>query len=65
MIETDTMIYLIGFKIRESKEAALQQLLDTEYQQKYQLNEKQKILIGVEFDQQNRNIGGYKLITKD
>ena len=62
VIETDSMICLIEFKLHKDKKTALQQIIDTEYDQKYQLSEKQKFLIGVEFDQQSRNIGGYELV---
>ena len=59
VLETNDMICIIEFKLKGSKEQALQQIHDTEYGQKYQLSDKQKVLIGVEFDQDTRNIGGF------
>ena len=65
VIETDDMICLIEFKLKDSKEVALKQIIDTQYQQKYQLSTKQKFLVGVEFDQETRNIGDYLIETRD
>lgn len=59
VLETEDIICLIEFKLNGTKEQALQQILDTEYLQKYQLSDKQKVLIGVEFAQDSRNLGGY------
>lgn len=59
VIETDDTIYVMEFKLNGTKKAALQQILDKDYPQKYQLQGKQIILFGVEFDQNSRNIGGY------
>lgn len=59
VIETSSHIYIIEFKVNETKEAALKQIQNNEYAQKYQLSEKEIVLIGVEFDQGERNIGGW------
>ena len=59
VIETNTHIYVIEFKLFASKEEALQQILDKAYAQKFVDSDKQIILLGVEFDHQKRNIGGY------
>lgn len=37
----------------------IQQILDNQYPQKYQMKDKRMVLIGVEFDKAGRNISGY------
>ncbi len=59
VLTTQSHIYIIEFKLHESKEQALQQILEKQYAQKYLCSEKQVVLLGVEFDQDARNIGGY------
>ena len=64
VIETENYIYIIEFKLNGTKEQALQQIIDKQYAQKYQGSDKALILLGVEFDQDNRNIGGYLVQDK-
>ena len=64
VMQTDDIICIIEFKLKGTKEQALAQIIETEYSQKYQLSDKQKVLIGVEFDQETRNIGGYVIENK-
>jgi hypothetical protein len=59
VLQTDDVIYVIEFKLNGTKEEALQQILDKQYAQKYQHSDKEVILLGVEFDQDTRNIGGF------
>lgn len=59
VIETDDMICIIEFKFDGTKEQALQQIADKKYAQKYQLDNKKLVSIGVAFDKETRNISGY------
>ena len=59
VLQTKDKIYIIEFKLNDTKEAALQQILDKQYAQKYQNSTKETILLGVEFDHKTRNIGQY------
>jgi hypothetical protein len=59
VLHTDNVIYVIEFKLNGTKEDALQQIKDKQYSQKYQGSDKKVVLLGVEFDQISRNIGGY------
>jgi hypothetical protein len=59
VLQTDKTIYIIEFKLNDSKEAALQQIHDKHYAQKYLDSDKAIALLGVEFDQKTRNIGEY------
>jgi len=47
------------FKLNGTKESALQQIKDKQYAQKYQGLGKPVVLLGVAFDQDERNISGY------
>ncbi len=57
VIQTDTLVYIIEFKLQGTKEEALQQIKDKQYAQKYLGQGKPIVLLGVEFDKQKRNIG--------
>jgi hypothetical protein len=59
VLQTDDKIYVIEFKLNDTKEAAMQQIKDKQYAQKYQNAGKEIILLGVEFDHQTRNIGDF------
>ena len=59
VLQTDEVIYIIEFKLNDTKEAALQQIRDKQYSQKYQNSAKKIVLLGVEFDQSERNIGEF------
>jgi hypothetical protein len=59
VLKTDNTIYIIEFKLNGSKEDALQQIEDKQYAQKYLMDNKGIVLLGVEFDQKSRNIGGF------
>ncbi|MCJ8271965.1 MAG: ATP-binding protein [Psychrosphaera sp.] len=63
VLQTDDAIYIIEFKLNDSCEAALQQIHDKNYAQKYQRSDKNVVLLGVEFDQKTRNLG--KFIRQD
>ena len=59
VLQTDEVIYIIEFKLNDTKEAALQQIRDKQYSQKYQNSGKKIVLLSVEFDQSERNIGEF------
>ena len=59
VIQTEDTIYIIEFKLNDTKEEALKQINDKQYIQKYQRSGKAIVLLGVEFDQKSRNIGDY------
>ncbi|NQZ08689.1 MAG: ATP-binding protein [Algicola sp.] len=62
VLETKDTIYIIEFKLNGSKEDALQQIHDKQYAQKYQGGDKKVVLLGVEFDKESRNLGGFVLV---
>jgi ATP-dependent exoDNAse (exonuclease V) beta subunit len=59
VVQTNDKIYIIEFKLNGSCDDALQQILAKNYAQKYQASDKQRVLLGVEFKQQTRNIGEF------
>ncbi|PCK02993.1 MAG: AAA family ATPase [Alteromonadaceae bacterium] len=56
VVWTDNRIYIIEFKLNGTKEDALQQIKDKQYAQKYTGLGKHLSLLGVAFDQKERNI---------
>ena len=60
--ETEKYIYIMEFKMGSADEA-LKQILEKKYYESSQLNEKEIILLGIGFSQEERNISGYKHIT--
>ena len=59
VLQTVDCIYIIEFKLNDSKEAALQQIIDKDYAQKYRSQDKEIVLLGVEFNRKARNIGDF------
>ena len=59
VVQTETFIYVLEFKLQGTQDEALQQIKDKEYAQKYQSCGKGIILLGVAFDRQERNIGAW------
>ena len=59
VMQTADTIYVIEFKLNGTKENALKQIQVKQYAQKYLKSDKAIVLLGVEFDQQTRNIGEY------
>jgi len=56
VIETDTHTYIFEFKLFDTAKKALEQINSKQYFEKYLLNKKQIVLIGVGFDKNTRNI---------
>ena len=60
VIELPNRIYLFEFKLNKSAEAALNQIKETEYYQKYQLKGKPLTLIGANFDSSQRKVSEWQ-----
>jgi hypothetical protein len=58
-ITTPERIYVIEFKLNDSDVAALRQIEEKKYYQKFLHAGKVIILVGVSFDMEQRNIGGW------
>ena len=59
VVKTNTHIYIIEFKIDQSAEIALAQIKDKSYYQKYAIENKTVVGIGINFDTEKRAIGNY------
>lgn len=59
VVQTDDKVYIIEFKLNDTKEDALQQIHDKNDALKYQGGDKPIVLLGVEFDPKSRNIGEF------
>lgn len=60
VIELTERIYLFEFKLSGSAVAALKQIQETEYYQKYRLQNKALTLVGVRFDRKKRKVTAWK-----
>ena len=63
VVKTPNYIYIIEFKVDQSADVAIEQIKDREYYQKYLLEEKKVVLIGVNFDTKSGQINDYKYIN--
>lgn len=59
VVKTNTHIYIIEFKIDQSAEIALAQIKDKSYYQKYAIENKTVVGIGINFDTEKRAVGNY------
>lgn len=56
VVESPTHIYLLEFKLDESASAALKQIKDRGYHEKYAADPRPKVLLGINFDRQQKTI---------
>jgi Predicted AAA-ATPase/PD-(D/E)XK nuclease superfamily len=63
LVQTNTHIYIIEFKLDQTPEAALQQVLDKNYAQTYKHQNKTVVGIGINFANSTKNITGYLMQT--
>lgn len=56
VVKTDTHIYVIEFKLNKSAEAALQQIRDKGYAEKYLMDARQKVLLGINFSSTDKAV---------
>ena len=59
VVKTGDAIYIFEFKLRDSAEAALAQIKDKGYADRYRTDGRLITLIGVAFDQDKRNLGSF------
>lgn len=56
VVESPTHIYILEFKLNESADTALQQIKDRGYHEKYSIDPRPKVLIGINFSSQQKTI---------
>jgi hypothetical protein len=62
VIYTDSHIYIFEFKLFDTAEAALQQIKDKHYYQRFLLEPKTIVLIGAAFDKSSKNLSDHFLL---
>jgi len=60
VVQTDTHIYIVEFKLDESAKAAIQQIEQKEYGVKYQNSEKQIIGLGINFSSKTKSVADWQ-----
>ena len=56
VVETASVIYLFEFKVNDSSKTALNQIVDKQYEVKYNSSSKKKVKIGVSFDSTKKEL---------
>ncbi|MCF7799421.1 ATP-binding protein [Candidatus Babeliales bacterium] len=56
VVKTNTHVYIIEFKINKTSDKALDQIHDRKYYEKFRLENKKLVLIGLNFDLKEKNI---------
>ncbi|MBC7475499.1 MAG: ATP-binding protein [Candidatus Sericytochromatia bacterium] len=64
VIETETHVYILEFKMSSTNQA-IKQIEDKKYYEQYLLSKKEIILVGVSFDSTERNINDWKVKKTD
>ncbi len=64
VVTTDDNIFIIEFKINQSAEKAIKQIVDKKYAEKYQIEGKPISLLGINFDTETKKIDDYLLKTR-
>ncbi len=59
VVTTDDNIFIIEFKINQSAENAIKQIIDKKYAEKYQIEGKKITLLGINFDTEKKRIDDY------
>ena len=63
VVQTDTHIYVLEFKLDESADAAIQQIQTKGYGEKYQSAAKQIIGLGINFSSSTKSVDGWTTVT--
>ena len=64
IVETDDYIYIFEFKRDSTAEEALKQIEDMGYAKPYAADKRKLIKIGANFDSKERNLDGWKVVSK-
>ncbi len=62
VIELENCIYIMELKFNKSAEIALEQIESNKYKQRYSIENKDLVLLGINFSETTRNISEYKAI---
>ncbi|MCF7800195.1 PD-(D/E)XK nuclease domain-containing protein, partial [Candidatus Babeliales bacterium] len=56
VVKTNTHVYIIEFKINKNAYEAINQIYDKKYYEKFRLENKKLVLIGLNFDLKEKNV---------
>ena len=65
VVQNSTHIYILEFKLDESAAAALKQIKDRGYHEKYHADPRPKVLLGINFSSQKKTIADWVMETSD
>jgi len=65
VVEFPTTLYIIEFKCNQSAEMALRQIQDKKYAEKYRRSGKKIVLMGINFDKEQRNLEEWKVLSDE
>ncbi|MFN3786273.1 MAG: PD-(D/E)XK nuclease domain-containing protein [Thiothrix sp.] len=60
VVQTPTHIYVIEFKLDKNAAAALQQITDKGYAEKYRADPRPKVLVGINFSSEMKTVADWK-----
>lgn len=61
VVQSETHIYILEFKLDESADAALAQIKERGYADKYSADPRPKVLVGINFSRQQKTVEGWTL----
>lgn len=61
VVKTQNHIYILEFKLNQSAEKALEQIKEKRYAEKYASDEREILLIGINFNSRKKGIGSWKV----
>ncbi|MFK7983815.1 MAG: ATP-binding protein [Saprospiraceae bacterium] len=62
VVQTDSHIYVVEFKLDESADKAIQQIQTKAYLEKYKNQDKQLVGLGINFSSKSKNVSEWKMI---
>ncbi|AZO94319.1 ATP-binding protein [Halocella sp. SP3-1] len=65
LVKTEENIFIIEFKCNQSAEKAVEQIKEKDYADKFKIEEKEVVLIGINFDTEKRNVSEFEVRHND
>ena len=61
VVKTPERIYVIEFKLNKTAAAALQQIKDKSYAEKYRADPREKVMLGINFSSESKSVEGWEM----
>ena len=65
VVKTEEVVFIIEFKCNQSAEQAIEQIRKKNYTERFMMEEKASILMGINFDTEKKNIGEFEIYEKE